>query len=156
MSTWSRSARLSIALALVVVAPAKAQFIDWDFDSDDGFWTTETAVGSESWSWSPGAWSVGNSAVPGLVRLISPEVTAGFVLGGVLVNHRYNFEGGCFDGGAASYRVNGGAWTPLDFFFNGYDERDRQRLRQPARRSRRVVRHQRIQVVRGRRIRQSG
>ena len=43
------------------------------------------------------------------------------MLGGVLVNHRYNFEGGCFDGGAASYRVNGGAWTPLDFFFNGYD-----------------------------------
>lgn len=124
MSTWSRAVRLSIALTLVGVAPASAQFIDWDFDSDDGFWTTQTVVGSESWSWTPGSWLVGNSTTPGLTHLISPEVTAAFVLGGVLVNHRYDFEpdgGDCFDGGSVSYRVNGGAWTPLDFFWNGYD-----------------------------------
>ncbi len=118
MSTWSRAIRLTLALALLGTAPASGQIIDWDFNSDDGFWTTQTVSGSESWSWSPGSWLVGNTPNVGLTYLISPAVTAGFALGAVVINHRYNFEpngGNCFDGGAASYRVNGGAWNPLDF-----------------------------------------
>jgi hypothetical protein len=42
-------------------------------------------------------------------------------LGGVAIWHRYDFESG-FDGGNASYRVNGGAWQPLTFLLGGYDD----------------------------------
>jgi hypothetical protein len=125
MRTWLRSSGLMVGILLGLAQPAAAQFTIWDFDSDDGFWSQSTGSGSAFWYWDApsGTWRIDGSSNVSDAWLLSPVMQATSIVGSVFIWHRFDFEdnGSCFDGGNASYRINGGAWTPLDMLLGGHN-----------------------------------
>ena len=102
-----------------------------DFSADDGGFTVTNENGhTDPWAYDAGvgAWSTDGSetgVADQHTRLTSPELTVA-VNGGYVLNfdHRYDIEGGDWDGGGVFVSVNGGAFRYVEgaeFSANGYN-----------------------------------
>ena len=109
--------------------PAPTAYII-DFSESDGGFTVTNENHDDPWAYDAGAgtWSTdgsANGAIDEHTRLTSPELTVDtdglYVLS---FDHRYDIEGGDWDGGGVFIRVNGGSFRYVEgaeFTENGYN-----------------------------------
>lgn len=124
----------SIVPVVAIVLSPSAGAVDLlveDFEAGDGgFTVTNENNHDDPWAYDAGAgaWSTdgsANGAPNEHTRLTSPEIAV-TTTGGYLVSfdHRYDIEGGNWDGGALYISVNGGPFTYVEggrFTENGYN-----------------------------------
>lgn len=109
------------------------ELLNEDFSADDGGFTVTNENHDDPWAYDAGAgaWSTdgsANGAADEHTRLTSPELTVdangSYV---VIFDHRYDIEGGDWDGAALYISVNGGSFRYVEgseFTENGYNTGD--------------------------------
>jgi hypothetical protein len=118
-------------LAITMVSSAGAvDLLVEDFSGSDGGFTVTNENHDDPWAYDAGAgaWSTDgsqNGAANEHTRLTSPELTVDTAGGYVVIfDHRYDIEGGDWDGAALYISVNGGPFDYVEgakFTENGYN-----------------------------------